>query len=84
MAYDKTNTGVLFVNKERKSDKYPNFRGTINVNGKDFEVAGWTRESKTGDKYLSLKIEEPRTAQKAEPKPTSTDLGDELPFSIDR
>ena len=84
MVYAKTNTGVLFVNKARKSDKYPNFRGTINVNGKDFEVAGWTRESKTGDKYLSLQIEEPRTAQKAEPKPTSTDLGDELPFSIDR
>lgn len=80
MAFDKTNTGALFIKKERKSDKQPNFQGTINVNGKDYDIAGWTRQSKTGDKYISLKVEEPRDVKKPEPKPVQADFGDEIPF----
>lgn len=84
MAYDNTNTGVLFVKKARKTDKQPNFEGRINVDGKDYELAGWSRETKNGDKYLSLRVEEPR---KKEPRPAEQptvvsvdEIGDELPF----
>ena len=44
MAYDNTNTGALFVKKERKNDKQPNFQGKINVNGKEYDIAAWTSE----------------------------------------
>lgn len=80
MAYDNTNTGALFVKKERKNEKQPNFQGKINVNGHEYDIAGWTKMSKTGDKFISLKIEEPRDGKKSEPKPTQTDFGDEIPF----
>lgn len=80
MAYDNTNTGALFVKKERKTEKQPNFQGKINVNGHEYDIAGWTKLSKTGDKFISLKIEEPRDTKKAEPKPAQTDFGDEIPF----
>ena len=84
MAYDNTNTGVLFIKKERKSDKAPNFEGRINVEGKDFDIAGWTRVTSNGDKFLSLKISEPykKGAKKEEIKTVDvSDLGDELPFN---
>jgi len=83
MAYDNTNSGVLFVKKERKSDKQPNFEGRINVNGTDYDLVAWTRVTKTGDKFLSLKVEEPKQAakpvKKEEPLAVS-DIPDELPF----
>lgn len=53
------NTGVLFSN-QKKSDKQPDYRGKLNVNGKEFEIAGWLKDTKNGDKFLSLKIQEPR------------------------
>lgn len=80
MPYDTKNTGVLFVKKERKSEKQPNFQGKININGKDFDLAGWTKVSKTGDKFISLKVEEPRDYKSSEPQQKAVDYGDPLPF----
>jgi uncharacterized protein (DUF736 family) len=59
--YDNTNKGVLFrdANKEEGSKK-PDYTGKIDVNGKEYRLAGWLREAKTGGKFLSLAISEPR------------------------
>jgi uncharacterized protein (DUF736 family) len=55
--YDNTNHGVLFRNSHKEvGDKRPDFQGEINVAGKEFQLAGWLRESKKGAKFLSLKI----------------------------
>jgi hypothetical protein len=56
--YDNTNKGVLFVNDTKGNDKAPILKGKINVNGKEYELAGWTREGKNG-KFYSLAISEP-------------------------
>ena len=62
MEYDNTNTGVLFRNETaNEENKQPYMTGKLNVEGKDMQIAGWRRESKTGKKFLSLKIQEPRT-----------------------
>jgi uncharacterized protein (DUF736 family) len=70
MNYDNTNKGVLFrdANKEEGSKK-PDYTGKIDVNGKEYRLAGWLREAKTGGKFLSLSISEPR----ANAKPSSSD-----------
>lgn len=58
------------TDKEGKSDKYPDWKGTIGVAtpvGRDeYEIAGWKRTSKAGNHFLSLKISKPR-----EPEPVS-------------
>ena len=78
MEYDNTNTGVMFKN-ESDNEKAPNYKGKINVNGQELEIAAWIRQSKAGKKFLSLKVQEPR--QKSEPKKESfEDLPDDLPF----
>jgi uncharacterized protein (DUF736 family) len=56
--YDNTNTGALFPNEKGDNPKRPDFKGTINVGGTDYNVAGWRKESKNGKKFLSLKLDQ--------------------------
>ena len=80
MDYDNTNSGVLFKN-ETDNEKAPMYKGKINVDGKEYELAAWLREAKSGKgKFLSLKVQEPR--QKAEQKKTATfdDIESDVPF----
>jgi uncharacterized protein (DUF736 family) len=61
MEYDNTNKGVLFRDAEKaEGSKKPDYTGKLNVNGKDFRLAGWLREAKNGTKFLSLSISEPK------------------------
>ena len=34
--------------------------GKLNVEGKDLQIAGWMQESKSGKKFISLKVQEPQ------------------------
>lgn len=56
--YDNTNSGVLFKNDKATSEKAPAYKGKINVDGKDYELAAWIKEGKSG-KFMSLKVQEP-------------------------
>ena len=79
MDYDNTNSGALFKN-ETDNEKAPMYKGKINVDGKEYELAAWLREAKSGKgKFLSLKVQEPR--QKAEKKTaTFNDIESDVPF----
>ena len=80
MAYDNTNTGALFKAKERATDKHPEYSGTINVDGKEYWLAGWVKESKAGQKFFSLAVK-PKEAQKAPAKTASIhDMESDIPF----
>lgn len=88
--YDDNNTGVLFPNDRKTSDKAPDFTGSITVDGKKQQLAAWKRESKAGKKFLSIKVSE--FQKKDEPKAyadrrnpdlrngSAPDLDDEIPF----
>ena len=84
MAYDNTNRGALFANKERRGENDPNARGTLNVGGVEYWVSAWTKTSKAGDRYQSLSVtpKEDKGAYKgAKPAaPSEPDLDDSLPF----
>jgi uncharacterized protein (DUF736 family) len=56
--YDNTNRGVLFPNDKEGNDKRPDFTGTVNVDGRELRLAAWAAESKTGTKYLQLRVSE--------------------------
>lgn len=58
MAYEqKDNEGVLFANKDRKSDKHPNAKGSALIGGVEYWVSAWTNTAQgSGDKYQSLKF----------------------------
>ena len=55
----KNNSGAIFKNDKKTAETHPDYKGKVNVNGKDMEVALWLRESKAGMKYFSASFSEP-------------------------
>lgn len=54
----KNNSGAIFKNNKTK-ETAPDYKGKVNVNGKDMEISLWVKESKTGTKYFSASFQEP-------------------------
>ena len=81
MQYDDSNKGVLFREKDKKSDSHPDFKGSINVGGNDYWLSGWVNESKAGQKYFKLSVS-PKNGS-AQPKPTAQAtefISEDIPF----
>ena len=70
--YDNELRGVLFANRDRKTEKHPNAKGEITIDGKEYWLAAWTQTSKNGMKYQSLKAEPKEESRKT----TSDQRGD--------
>jgi uncharacterized protein (DUF736 family) len=79
--YDNTNSGALFANADRKTDKHPNARGTLNVEGREYWISAWTKTSKKGEKYQSLSVQ-PKEQQEPARASAKADFDDDssIPF----
>jgi len=55
--YDNHNRFTLFKQDKGDNPSRPDYTGTINVEGRDFKLAAWIRESKHGLKYLSGNVD---------------------------
>jgi hypothetical protein len=86
--YDNTNRGSLFKNDRKELDTHPDYNGSINIEGRDYWLNGWIKESKKdGKKFFSLSVKPKdqdagKNVVKAKPAPArakSAD-GDEIPF----
>jgi uncharacterized protein (DUF736 family) len=71
--YDNTNTGALFKNDKKTTDKHPDYRGQVNVGGVEFWLSAWIKTGKSG-KFMSLSVQ-PKEAQAANPAPKPTGSG---------
>jgi hypothetical protein len=80
--YDNTNRGVLFKNDPQGNPKRPQYRGSLNVGGEEYNLSAWIKESKkTGDKFLSLSVEPKKDAPKRAPAPAAEpEFNDDIPF----
>lgn len=80
--YDNTNSGALFKNTEKQTDKHPDYRGTINVQGTEYWLSAWLKKSKTGTPYMSLavKVKEDKPAPQPD-RSVMADLKDDIPFA---
>lgn len=88
---DYENKGILFKNDYKENENQPSYRGKINVEGKEFELAAWVKEGKNG-KFLSLSVSEPYDKSSRSEKPNSSidsstdlnesmeDVAEQLPF----
>lgn len=69
------NSGALFRNDRKESDKQPDYKGTATINGVKLEIAAWIKESNSGTKFMSLRFQEPRVrTESAEVKPPAEDI----------
>ena len=55
----KLNSGAIFKNDKKTSEKAPDYKGKVNVNGKEMEISLWFKESQKGTKYFSASFQEP-------------------------
>ena len=82
--YDNTNTGVLFKNDRKESDRHPDYRGSINVDGAEFWLSSWIKEGKSG-KFMSLSVTpKDERSQSSAPKPSAParmEEDDDIPFA---
>ena len=80
MKYDKPNAGVLFPN-DNPGDNRPDFKGKLNVNGVEMDLAAWKRVSKTNQTpYLSVKLSEKWTKQDTSQERSPAVADDVIPF----
>ena len=78
---NKPNKGAIFKNDKKTAETHPDYKGGINVNGQEFDVALWLRESDKGVRYFSVNISEPYVAPaQPERRPTGDSVDDDLPF----
>jgi len=77
MAYtQKDNTFSLFKNQYKDSETKPDYKGTMTVNGEQFEIAGWVNDGQNG-KYIAGRVQKPYV-KKGEATPESDDS--QIPF----
>jgi len=76
---NKINSGAIFKNDKKTSANHPDYKGKVNVNGKEMEVALWVKQGKNGS-FFSAAFSEPYVAPETmERVPVSNDV-DDLPF----
>ena len=86
--YDNTDRGVLFKNTDKRNENSPDYTGEINVKGTKQNLSAWVQTSKTGMKYLSLKVRDPLPPQETAPAPAPPQqampqdgpIDDDIPF----
>ena len=84
----RNNTGAIFKNDNKKADNHPDYKGKVNVNGKEMEVALWMKTSAKGVKFFSASFSEPyiKTNEPQingtliQPSYVNLDANDDLPF----
>jgi len=85
--YDNTNRGALFKNDRKESDRHPDYRGNINVDGTEYWLSAWIKEGRSG-KFMSLSVQ-PKEGQQRQERPAAprsddpgnlADLDDSVPF----
>ena len=52
--YDNNMSGVLFKNRELKSERSPLYSGSCEIDGTEYWISSWVKKSKKGAPFMSL------------------------------
>jgi hypothetical protein len=79
---ERNNSGTLSINRRKKSAKHPDYTGTIRIDGVQYWLSGWTKNSKWGDFIsLSIKLKDVDPTEKIEAEAGVEEKSEEeLPF----
>jgi hypothetical protein len=89
------NSGSLFKNDRKETETQPDRTGSAMIDGREYYVSGWLRETKDGRPWLSLAFKpksEPQPTQSRQPPPSQRpayvpaatgrgDFDDSIPFA---
>lgn len=68
MEYNNENRGALWKNDRRDDEKFPHYKGSLNVEGVDFWISAWLKEGKDGTKFMSLSVKNKNADASLQPK----------------
>lgn len=71
-------TGVLFPDRDKKSETHPDLTGSVTIKGEKLRLAVWKKTSKAGNAYLSVSVSEFREKSASSQGGNSNE--DPLPF----
>lgn len=80
------NRGSLSLNAKKTTDKHPDYKGKITIDGKQYWLSGWSKTNDSGDWIsLSADLANGNTATAAKPiaKPAAAPFADDdmtIPF----
>jgi hypothetical protein len=77
--FDNTNRGSLFKNDKKTEEKHPDMSGSINIDGTEYWISGWKKQSKAGTGFISLSVrpkEQVRQSSQPTPKAKPQDFDD--------
>lgn len=85
--YDNNNSGSMFKNDRKETDKQPDFRGSVEVDNQEYWLSAWVREAgpqakNPGQKFFSLAFT-PKNQEATGAPPASTkadDFDDDVPW----
>jgi hypothetical protein len=72
-------SGTLGKNDRKSKDTHPDYSGSCVVDGTDYWISGWIKESARG-KFFSLSFKQKDVVQQAERTVAKPEFDDELPF----
>lgn len=72
------NSGALFTNEKKIKDTHPDLNGKITINGREFYLSAWKKQSKEGKPFLSLSIKPVDEVKQTTQVPTPSVLDDFL------
>lgn len=87
MKYSNKNRGALWKNDDKTNERQPDYRGVINVEGKDFRLAVWINNENKHPQSpaMTLQVETLQAQRQAPPKDyaetqSDDEFDDKLPF----
>ena len=79
MTQQRDNSGILFRNLDKRSDKSPDYTGTAMIDGVMYYVSAWTKEGGKG-KFQSLAFKRKDEQRREVKEPRRQDDDSDLPF----
>ena len=67
--YDNNFTGALFKNDKKESEKHPDYRGSITIDGVEYWQSAWLKKSKSGVTFMSQSFTPKEEAKPKQAKP---------------
>jgi hypothetical protein len=70
--YDNEMRGVLFKQREKKSDRSPDYTGEVQIDGVKYRLSGWAKQGRSGT-FLSLAVSKSDTQPTGASRQSSSD-----------
>lgn len=84
MAYEtRDNSGRLFKNEEKKTDKHPDYSGEALVDGQTYFMDAWLKTADSGRRWMSFSFKPKQQATQkpaSQPSKSLAQMDDDVPF----